>query len=633
MAGAGAPSRSPLATAIVLGWSGAIVVLNLIGAFFLVDQWWGLHSYAFHGRATFVVAAAGLAIACAATRFVTFPVLQRFRLHSGHVVLLLASISAGLFWRFRAVHTLLGDGNPLVLNLIRGQSFHPDSPLALWVHSLAYKIAVMVLAPRPEDRIQVAMLSVGVESVIAGTLLVLLLWRFTRYISENAATNDQTIFWRLLLVLAIATQGYAQLFFGYIENYSLVTTAMLAYVLAAWRALRRGGSVIVPGVLFILCSGLHVLSWVLLPSLCVLIWITVRRSRPKLRGFVDIGLLACLALIAIGVARTLGGYDPMTHAVRLLREALDGGGGYPGGWSARVRDVFNEHMLLGPWMALVAVLGLIAARNATLRRTEAAFASTILVSCWAPCLLVGDLRLGYPRDWDLLAPLGALVCVTGTYLVVRGFGEPCVRNLMLVVLVSVFHVAPWIGLNTSWGLAFERLKHLPIEGGRKEMAVGYWYGRIEEFAAAHTWLDHAIRANPHNLGAHLIDANLYIEEGRYARAARSLRGAVELRPSANEYRIRLAHALYMAKDWSGAAEALISAVALQPRSGELWMLLGIAEYRRGNGEDAIRAWRQAEALGRTEAARMLGSDEEELTRAWKRVVADKAGWLPGAAEG
>lgn len=53
-----------------------------------------------------------------------------------------AGLGAGLlFWLLRKRHTFWGDGMALVVNIPRGQAFHPDEPLSLYLHHLLYRLA------------------------------------------------------------------------------------------------------------------------------------------------------------------------------------------------------------------------------------------------------------------------------------------------------------------------------------------------------------------------------------------------------------------------------------------------------------------------------------------------------------
>ena len=78
--------------------------------------------------------------------------------------------------------------------------------------------------------------------------------------------------WRsLALAFALlVAQGYIQLFFGYVENYTFVLLVLAAYTLAALRALAGRAPLLLPGALLVLALALHLSAAVLGASFAVL---------------------------------------------------------------------------------------------------------------------------------------------------------------------------------------------------------------------------------------------------------------------------------------------------------------------------------------------------------------------------
>src|SRR4029453_939895 len=114
-----------------------------------------------------------------------------------------------------------------------------------------------------------------------------------------------------LLLLVILLQGYIQLFFGYIENYTFYAVGIALYLWLALRTLRGASPLILPALALTICFALHLSSLVLGLSFVVLALsqlLSAERRRAALR---DIALAAG-AVTAVGLLfmRLREGYNP-----------------------------------------------------------------------------------------------------------------------------------------------------------------------------------------------------------------------------------------------------------------------------------------------------------------------------------
>jgi hypothetical protein len=76
---------------------------------------------------------------------------------------------------------------------------------------------------------------------------------------------------RLACFSALSSLGILQLFFGYVESYTLVTAAMSVYLLIGLKSLERGKIGLAIG-LFVLCCGLHLQALSLFPSVLFILY-------------------------------------------------------------------------------------------------------------------------------------------------------------------------------------------------------------------------------------------------------------------------------------------------------------------------------------------------------------------------
>ena len=113
-------------------------------------------------------------------------------------------------------------------------------------------------------------LSYQFMSSVAGAGFVVLLVAMARRLSGPRAR---------LLVLAVISGGMMQLFFGDVENYSLTSALILAYLFTGWLATTGRISSFGPGLILAVAMTFHLLAGWLLPSLAYLILLDWRRGR------------------------------------------------------------------------------------------------------------------------------------------------------------------------------------------------------------------------------------------------------------------------------------------------------------------------------------------------------------------
>jgi hypothetical protein len=134
-----------------------------------------------------------------------------------------------------------------------------------------------------------------VVSALAGAVFVFLLLTFAAdaFGAPPSEKRDDAAAWFALLV---ASAGFMQLFFGDVEDYTLVNLFIASYFFTAFRFLHRGTSVILPTVLLAVGTCFHVLGGGLLFSL-VLLWIYALRRRQFAHTAIAVG-----AYVFIGIA-------------------------------------------------------------------------------------------------------------------------------------------------------------------------------------------------------------------------------------------------------------------------------------------------------------------------------------------
>ncbi len=608
------------ATLMILG--AITLALHVAGAAWLRDQLWGTHLYAFFPAPIMVVAIAALIATAALTRArhgaaaeparaaagvpaSAAPASARPSAASSRRAWLTPSAiglaSAALFWLLRIRHRILGDANTLSQMLPKGESFHPDSPLTEVIHQALYRAARGLFerpGRPPED---VAALTTTLGSVVAGGVFAVTAWALAREMlaargAPDARPAHLDLRARWLLFGCLVAQGYVQLFCGYVENYTYLAAAIALYLLFALRHLDGRGALLWPGAFLILGVAFHLSAVILAPSFLVLIGLGLRRPEHRLRIALDLFVLAALfAAVALLLEKLGGGYNMLARIFQMGRTAQSGElqeGSAALFSTAHLRDFLSEQMLIGPLALLLAIAAAFAAwRGRRLGEPRVIFLLAAAGVCALVSFAVRDLRLGYGRDWDLFAPFGIAFAVFGYYAFVsaaRG-GRALRTSLALALAVSLFHSAPWVAINMSFDRSFERLKTLPLGGGRTESMVGYWYGRKGDFTAAHRWLQLAVDKYPNHIATYLIAGPLYMQEGRYLEAAQQFWLATRLRPGWIEYRVWLVDALVRGGQPAGAVTEAEVLVEKWPTDAQALAMYGVALHGAGRVDEARAA--------------------------------------------
>jgi Flp pilus assembly protein TadD len=675
-------------------------ILHVLGAGPLRDSFWGVHHYAFFPVPWLIAATVVLLGSCLLLRFEKigwwnslgrWPAWETTAVSRRWVWLVLMTVGGGvLFWLTRAGHVILGDGSILVVNIPQGEAFHPREPLTAILQQALYRLTSGWFATDGATARDIAQQSLALGSVLAGAFLVPVLFLLSRELillnrrrwlqnphaapSEpdspplSSAASPDTKVWlapaTIVTSLILLTQGYIQLFCGYVENYTYYTLGTALYLWLALRYLRTGRMLLFPAAALILTFTLHLSAAIYFPSFLFLTCWGLSRAGYRLATLRDLALSALLVILAgwllAQVASDYSLFGTLRDVARLaLLNEEESAPGYM--FSAlHFRNFFNEQLLIGPlglflFLATVFALGAsvigknVGSRHGTWReqwrgqqlgsRTDQrlspwpAFLFLLIAGLGylAASWLAGESNLGYPRNWDLLAP-GSLTFTTaglGLFFLSGLRLRAAVPVLLCALVLSLYHTVPWVALNTSFDRAFARLKTLPSEGGLTETNVARWYLLQGDRDQGKQWLQKALRINPHGNNAHYMLGSLHMEDGDFAAAAESFRRAVASRPDKPEYRMLLVDAYLSAGEYARAQRVCETLMQDSADDSRVWGRYGITLLATGQDQAArkilLRLRERAPADTATAAlvSRFLlqQGDSFLVTQEWDHAVA------------
>jgi hypothetical protein len=367
----------------------------------------------------------------------------------------LVALGAGLaFYALRLRHLRWGDAY-ILANAIP----HPDvrltyvwqAPLDVFLHARLWQAANRLFGwPDPVP-------VYWIVSAAAGAVFVWLLLGLAAWLGRTATE-------RALIIGLIGTLGTMQLFFGYVENYSLMTVGMLAFLWLAVRAVRGEGSLIAPATVLALTHAFHPSTLVLAPALLFLAW---QRRRLGLEPRLSRTLTALIVPYAVVGAGVLALMTAGGHGVEAFLGADFPGGGdrrwlvplvqtttpwehYTMFSAGHLLDIINQQWLSAPmiWVDLL-LCALLAwsrlpRRDPTFRLLGVAALSYLLLT------LVWNPDYGGQRDWDLFAPAAVPAALWLAYTLPHVLPEPAALTTAAwaVLPPQCYHLAAWVHQNT-----------------------------------------------------------------------------------------------------------------------------------------------------------------------------------------
>jgi hypothetical protein len=370
----------------------------------------------------------------------------------------LAGVAGLVFGLARLRHLRWGDAYILVVGLSFPDGpviYNWQSPLTIFLHQ---RLWALVAQP---------MLGWGVEQVYATTSIVCGVF-FVYLLLNLAAWLESDLVARAVLVAFVISTGAMQLFFGYVENYTIISLALLIFVFTGLKVLRGELALVWASLALSISNGFHPSTIVVWPSLLYLAWRQWRTGRP-IRSLawqlaippllLGIGVLALMESGDHGLAYLLGDDRPGggdgIWFVPLFETATQ--------WQhytmfsvGHLLDWLNEHFLISPFGLPTIVLVGVCARRArkTIFSGEAerqsiyflalaSLAYLLLTWLWNP-------DYGGRQDWDLFAPSAFVYTILAAYLLNRAL--PTRRELadagLLIVAASLLHSGSWIYSNT-----------------------------------------------------------------------------------------------------------------------------------------------------------------------------------------
>ena len=299
-------------------------------------------------------------------------------------------------------------------------------------------------------------------SIVCGIIFVYVLLTFAARLGRD--TLEVAILAGLLL-----TTGSMQLFFGYVENYTVVSLGLLCTLFLAWRTLNGEIGLVWPVLGLSLTNAFHPSTVFLWPGMLLLGFLCWKRGLVSMGG----GMLQTVLPPVLVGGSVLLLMESGGHGVSAFL-GVDRPGGGDGIWfvpvfetttewqrytmfsAAHILDWSNVHFLVSPFGLPLIIIILLAVWcfGFTLFNTQSDkdFAWFLGVTATMYVLLtwLWNPDYGGRKDWDLFAPSAFVYTLLAGYLLVRALpNRQALRESgLFIVVVSLLHSGSWIFTNT-----------------------------------------------------------------------------------------------------------------------------------------------------------------------------------------
>jgi hypothetical protein len=377
----------------------------------------------------------------------------------------LISLLAGLlFWLARLRHLRWGDSYLLTKALSTPDLelrviYNWQAPFTVFLHQRLWQFVADPLLGWPVEYVYAA------TSILCGIIFVYLLLIFTAELGRTPLESA-------VLAGLVLTTGSMQLFFGYIENYTIISLGLLITLFLSWRALRGQIRPVWPVLSLSVTNAFHPSTVFLWPGMWLLSWLCWRRRWVSMGSAVwQTVLPPFLVGTTVLALMESGGHG----LAALLGQDRPGGG--DGVWfvplfeidpqwqkyqpytmfsADHLLDWLNVHLLISPFGLPLLVMTLAAVYRFRLTLFDQAadrdygYFLALTAAMYILLTWLWNPDYGGRKDWDLFAPSAFVYTLLAGYLLVRVMRdqEKLSQAGLFAIAVSLLHTAAWIFTNT-----------------------------------------------------------------------------------------------------------------------------------------------------------------------------------------
>ncbi len=596
-------------TVVILSIFG-LILLFIIAGLVPIEQMWGFnHLQYFPGIFIAICALISLMILLPDLSNKLYSagqnISKRYRQLPKSIQIVLLILLCGLIFYLLRVHVhTLGDGYQRVYQVEKGYLHNPPEPLDFFLHSILY----MGLNPLTGISAETIYTSL---SIIFGLLFVVAIYLFNFPKTIDRSTGA-------LAKMLIISLGGIQIFFGYVESYSLLYPATLLFILYAYRFLSNRSGLIPTTIIFVLAVSSHLSGWILLPAFLYLLYIhyfVFKTIEPvskfeKIKPII-ISLVPLLILLGFDLKQRLEYPQYQTGLSEMLLPFYKVGE-YSVISFAHLIDIINEILLIAPIIFILLPLFL---KNRLLKKTndnnidkphKYFFALLLIPSVLF--IFLFDPKLGMARDWDLFStPMAIVGLVAVLFAISRKYFDTISKYSKTVLVFGViFFASIWIFMNSSESRQLERAEKLLTISDKNrsyslELMAHYYWQIVDNKEKA---LELYYQIDEENRSARICQkiTQLEFKLGHYHKAIKSARLGITKDEKMSDLYLLCGAAYQKLEQYPKALELLHQARQLAPTQFNIYSYLGNTYLRMDSLDRALELHKMSVKLNPNDAA-------------------------------
>ncbi len=377
-----------------------------------------------------------------------------------HHPLKFLTVIIGLFFLssyvFRISAPLLGDGFFLVRNF--SEAFRGISPLYLRNEPLATYYYYGCTLLFGTSSFEAFLNSFWLASTFSGVIFLLVSY----FAIDNLFEDAQT---KLLTFLFVSTASYMQLFFGYVETYSVVLAVVSVYLLCSILFLKHKLVFLWVSISLFVACVIHYLALLLVPSFLYLL-VREFRARGIKQIVIGIAIIAAGAFITFWLAdfqiENLSSYVPHKHYLSLEKLA-EGFEAYSQAYTLfsiyHLIDWVNLYILLCPVAIVMAVWALVK-WEVTVWKSSIVFFLLLIVVPLVVFTFIAKYDLGAAKDWDVAASFIPVLIIFSCLIFFKTVAFESKRVMIALLGITMLNSSVWFTLNATSESAIARVKTL-----------------------------------------------------------------------------------------------------------------------------------------------------------------------------
>jgi tetratricopeptide (TPR) repeat protein len=446
---------------------------------------------------------------------ITTLIIDRFRKIPLFIrICLVIMVSLAILYFFRVQVHSLGDGYLRAYQIEQGYSYIHSEPLDYLLHVLLYDILNKFTSMSGED-------IYALFSIACGLIYILAVYLIT------SSPENKLI--PVISGLLLIEMGGIQLFFGYVESYSLVYLSGILYVVLCYRFIQKQKGLLIASILLAIAVASHQSGFILLPSFAYLIYLHFKSNGSKdYREAIISMIVVSIAVIVV----VLLDYRDYLRSIE-VRPAFDdlilpfySSGSYSIVSGEHLLDILNQLLLVSPFLFILTPIFAIK-RVFSLKNLNTRFCIFLAIPAIL-FLLIIDPKLGFARDWDLFAMPAAMIGVI--YILHLSRIAMILKSAAKTTLIgtALLFLCVWIGVNTSEQHQLSRAENLlsisAKNRGYGSELLAHYYSEISDDKEKALEILYGIEANARSARVMHKIARLEFMIGRFDK---SLQAALE----------------------------------------------------------------------------------------------------------